>query len=211
MPIVIQPWMVGIALMAISTFIDKLRELWDRRKYPESAQCEMSETDLEKIDETKELIKEVFGEDVTERVRRASNVERIQLFSDFAKRLAVTYGLDIEVDVDISKAEEWGAYNRLTKKAVFNILGLTIDGNHPQFEAVVREEMDTIIHELRHAVQNRAIEEPGFWNISDERRSAWAQNVANYIQPSVSLRGYANQPIEKDAVTFAEKALGGVF
>ena len=75
----------------------------------------------------------------------------------------------------------------------------------------IQEFFDTIIHELRHAVQWKAIREAGYWNVEEERSKAWAKNFANYISASVDPRGYANQLVEVDARTFASGCLEGVF
>ena len=199
---------VSLAMDAVAALITR----WGQRKLPQTAQAEMSETDKEKIEATQELIKECFGDDVIERIKTASNKERIALMAEFAERLAKEYGLDIEVDVTVTNANTWGAYNWTEKKAVFNIALLMIDKDDKNFEHIARETLDTIIHELRHAVQHRAANEPGFWNVSDERRQAWAINMTpgHYIRPEVNMRAYANQPVEKDAVTFAALVLEGV-
>lgn len=201
--------------VAISLVIDAVSALiarWGQRCLPQTAQAEMSETDKEKIAATQELITECFGDSVIERIKNASNKERIALMADFAERLAKEYELDIEVDVTVSNANTWGAYDWTERKAVFNIALLMIDKDNEDFEYITRETLDTIIHELRHAVQHRAVNEPGFWNVSDERRHAWANNMApgHYIRPEVNMRAYAGQPVEKDAVTFAAIAMEGV-
>lgn len=182
------------------------------KEMPVADQVEMSEKDKQKIDETQQLIQECFGENVVENLKNASNKERIALMAEFAEKLAELYDLDIEVDVTISDAQNCGFYNWQEKKAKFNILLLTIDSSNEHFEYCVREVMDTIIHELRHAVQHKAILEEGFWEIEDERRAEWANNMTegNYIRPEVDMKGYVNQPIEADASTFAGLVMNGV-
>lgn len=199
---------ISLAMDAVSALITR----WGQRKLPQTAQAEMSETDKEKIAETQELIKECFGDNVIERIKNASNKERIALMAEFAERLAKEYELDIEVDVTVTDANTWGAYNWTEKKAVFNIALLMIDKDNERFEYFARETLDTIIHELRHAVQHKAANEPGFWNVSDERRHEWANNMTpgHYIRPEVNARAYAGQPVEKDATTFAAMVMEGV-
>lgn len=193
---------------AIGTLINQ----WGQQKLPETAQAEMSTTDEEKIKATQKLIGECFGEDVVDTIKNASNKDRIALMAEFADRLAKEYGLDIEVDVTVSNVQNCGAYNWKDKKAVFNIALLMVDGNNEHFDYCVRETLDTIVHELRHAVQHKSIEVPGFWNVDEDMRAAWANNMApgNYIKPEVDMRAYAGQPIEKDASTFAALVMKGV-
>ncbi len=201
-----------LALDLIVTGIGKLIDMWGQRTLPQTAQAELSETDKQKVEETKELIRQCFGENVTERIRRASNRERIELMAEFAERLAKEYGLDIDVDVTVNNINNCGSYYWEEKRAEFNIALLMEDGSNEHFDYCVRTTLDTIIHELRHAVQYKAIENSGFWNVDEKRRMQWATNMApgNYIRADVDMRGYASQPIEKDATTFAALAMEGV-
>lgn len=192
--------------------ISSLIKRWGQPKLPQKVRVELSDTDQEKIEVTRQLITECFGENVVERIKNASNMERITLISEFANRLVKEYGLDIEVDVMVDDINNWGAYNWDQRKAVFNITLLMVGSSHEHADHYIRETLDTIIHELRHSVQHRAINEPGFWNINDERWKAWANNMANgnYIPANVDLNGYSNQPVEKDAFTFAAAVMEGV-
>lgn len=200
------------AIEFVAGAIAGLLELWGQRKLPETAQAELSDFDKEKIRETQELLRECFGEDVTECIRKANNKDRIVLMADFAEKLAYEYGLDIDVDVTVNNVHNCGSYDWKQRKAVFNIALLMVDGNNEHFEYCVHETIDTIIHELRHAVQHHTIENAGFWSVDEVRRNSWANNMlpGNYIRPEVDMRGYAAQPIEKDAVTFASLVMKGV-
>lgn len=206
---------LGVAMavdLLFNVVVGLIKRWGQQKKLPENAKAELSDTDREKIEVTQRLIADCFGDNVVERIKNASNKDRIALMTEFADRLAREYGLDIEVDVTVDNIQNCGAYNWEKRKAVFNISLLMIDGNHAQFDYCVRETLDTIIHELRHAVQHKAIQEPGFWNVSDERRTAWANNMTkgNYITAAVDARAYVGQPIERDAFTFAAAAMEGV-
>lgn len=211
--------LTSLAYAAVYTGITLVAELWARwrqsgqTKLPERVKAEMSDTDKEKIKETQQLIAEQFGGNFVESLRSASKIQRVEMLNAFAQRLKEEWGLDdIEVDIMIKNVNEMGVYNWSTKKAEFNIALLMVDGNDPNFEKLAREALDTIVHELRHAVQHRSIREEGFWNVDEERRAAWANNMrkGNYISPQTNYRGYANQPIESDAYTFAALVMEGV-
>lgn len=204
--------LIGLAVGAVVGVVDELRRQWGSCALPETAQVEMSQTDQRMIQQTQQVIQECFGVNAVESLRTAKNVERIAMMNEFAQRLVQIYGLDIEVDVVIQETNNHGAYTWNNKKAVFNIILLTVDGDNPNFEACVREVLDTIVHELRHAVQHKAIEQDGYWDVDEERRAAWANNMApgNYINPAVDFRGYTKQPVEADAATFAAQVLQGV-
>ena len=65
--------------------------------------------------------------------------------------------------------------------------------------------LKTLIHELRHAYQNAAIDNPYLYVVSDETWNEWKNNykVNNYINGGSN--GYREQPIEWDAINFARQ------
>lgn len=170
----------------------------------------LSETDMEYAERTHDLIKEQFGDDVVEKMKHASNKDRIRMTQEFAERLAEEYGLDITVDVNAASPENAGYFDYDNNEVIFNIGLLTYKGNDMEvLTYCVNMTFITIIHELRHAVQIKAIKEEGFWNVDEETRLEWAQNRYNYISPEDDLRGYLTQPVEADAAVFAELAYYG--
>lgn len=209
--------LVTLAIAAVALLLSEgvkyLIDLWGTKQImPEQVKAEMSETDLEMIEKTKSVIRDNFGDSVLDTIANASNKERIDLMTDFATSLAKEYGLDISVDITVSDAGNCGFYSWTDKKAVFNIALMMVDKDNEHFAYCVRETIDTIVHELRHAVQDKAIHEEGFWNVSEDKRVAWATNMqpGNYISASVDRRGYFTQPLERDAFTFANMAMEGV-
>lgn len=66
--------------------------------------------------------------------------------------------------------------------------------------------MQTLIHEMRHAYQHAAVENPENFNVSSETIEQWKEN----FKPGVYYRGedyqrYVSQPIEYDAKSFAKQ------
>lgn len=184
-----------------------------RQAMPQSIQAELSETDRMMARKTQDLLHEQFGDDISAGVKAMSNMERLQAANQFANDLARMYGLDIGIDVMAGDIGHCGFYDRMNRKARFNIVELWSDNDDPQFDAHIQNFFDTIIHELRHAVQHKAVEEPGFWEVDEQRRKAWEDNYAPgaYISGDVDIRGYMLQPVENDAFTFASIAMEGVF
>lgn len=65
------------------------------------------------------------------------------------------------------------------------------------------EIVKTIFHELKHAVQFKAIGKDGnVWGYSTETLIAWANNWQDYISGSLDPEGYMTQPIELDSFGF---------
>lgn len=187
---------------------------WGRPSLPAEYNAEFNNFDNEKIYKSRALIKQCFGDDIIGCFKNASNVKRINMAADFAERLCREYDLNIDVDVVVDEVHALGNYNWETKKAVFNIALIAggEDNTNENFDYCVRETIDTIVHELRHAVQHKAINNAGFWNIGNDVRNAWRDNMkaGNYIRPEVDMRGYASQPIERDAFAFAAEVMKGL-
>lgn len=65
----------------------------------------------------------------------------------------------------------------------------------------------TVIHEMRHAYQHYAVENPDKVNVSKETIAKWKENFENYKSPKngCSFEEYISQPIEWDAKNFANQ------
>lgn len=194
--------------LAVHTY-QWLRQLWgERRISPESlVQAPMSEEDLEMCEKTGQTIREIFGDDVYERVEDASYSERIALAEEMVQKLTEVYGLELEpcrLFVD-SNETNCGGYEIKERRINLNIAAMFSED-----EAQVYELLDTIVHELRHAVQWEAVRTADFWNMDGETRDRWRENFMNYVSPGQDINGYIHQPVEEDARTFAYHSMKGV-
>lgn len=207
----------GFVVEGICTLFENL---WGRpsntQVLPMSLTAELSDHDRDMADKTRSVIRECFyrnGNNVTDSIRQMDGKERLEAVQDFCSRLAAVNGLQIDNisfyrDRDIGNC---GSYDFKTNSVKFNIEELMWDSNDSAFEDRITNFLDTIVHEYRHAVQMRAIREKGFWQVEDERRVAWANNLPpNYIHPRIDPRGYRMQPIESDAFTYAALVMEGV-
>lgn len=62
--------------------------------------------------------------------------------------------------------------------------------------------MGTITHELRHAYQHQAVDNPENFVVTEETIDVWETNFDNYISPSTDFDLYQEQPVEVDAREF---------
>ena len=67
--------------------------------------------------------------------------------------------------------------------------------------------LNTILHESRHAFQNKAISDPNSVSVDTETINAWKANFDNYVSSDWGYEAYRNQPIESDAFDFADEIL----
>lgn len=195
---------VEIACAAVQWF----RDLWGTKVNAPASLCtaEMSTTDQEMQEETKHILKEVFGENIAESIQSLDAAQRIVKAEEFIEKLKDAYGLDVEVEFYGENRSHCGFYNSKLNTLNLNVADLLSKNMDCSYEFI-----NTIIHELRHAVQWKAIQEDGFWNTDKATRINWMNNFANYIQYGIDPKGYAQQPVEVDAVTFVDGCLKGVF
>lgn len=193
-----------LVCIAVQFFCD----LWGNRVNAPSTLCteEMSEVDKKMQQQTKNIIHDVFGENVAESVQNMKAAQRIEKVEELVKQLKEEYRLDVEVEFYGENRNECGFYNGKQNTLSLNVADL-LSNNSEQIQVF----FDTVIHELRHAVQWKAVQEEGFWNIGRERRIKWADNFKNYISINVDPKGYARQPVEMDACTFSAGCMEGVF
>lgn len=77
--------------------------------------------------------------------------------------------------------------------------------------SLIVDAMDTISHESRHQLQFEAIDSPEKFDISLEVIESWRNNLyQGYIRPEWDFEEYTKQPVERDAVNFAENIINNV-
>ena len=181
------------------TFLDEIEET-------------LNETEQKKVEETQALIRDSFGDDPAEYFCGRSKLERSKDIVAFAEKVAECYGLDgIHIDIMVS-GKLAGYYKPESNTLYINSIYLTLDEveRSENFPDLVLETINTIIHELRHAVQHYAIVQQGFWNIDKNRVRAWEENFEHYIDPELDRPGYDKQAVEWDATGFAAVVMKGV-
>ncbi|KAA6336649.1 hypothetical protein EZS27_015205 [termite gut metagenome] len=96
----------------------------------------------------------------------------------------------------------YGVYNHSERT-------LTINQRFIENPELLRDAIDTIIHEARHAYQHCAVE-----TFTNSESYIWAGNFRSYIRPEWDFEDYEKQPVEVDARNFAasvvEKALNNI-
>lgn len=116
------------------------------------------------------------------------------------------------------------------KELGINIIGIKFESMEPQSRgmnsgdgyvvlnsdvlydpSLIVDAMDTVTHESRHQLQFEAIEHPENFNIAPEVIESWRNNFySGYIKPEWDFEEYTKQPVEKDAVNFAENIIKNV-
>jgi hypothetical protein len=132
---------------------------------------------------------------------------------DDAQRLKVLQGIEdkmariqerppVPVVAEQTKPGEFGGYIRAEGKIIVSLEHMRSND--------IREIMDTIVHEGRHAYQDYAVTHPGFH--SDQAQvEAWDWNCRHYMRAEqVGQSAYMQQPVEADAWAYANRIVRGV-
>ena len=137
---------------------------------------------------------------------RASVDERKEILEDYTRDICEVYGLDpddINVvwdsSLDYTNDEvSWGSYSHSKHRIKLNENALT--DNIAKWDSV--EMFGTVAHELRHAYQHEAIENPDDYYVSEDTLEEWEDEFDNYIDSDDDYKKYRNQDCEKDARSF---------
>lgn len=133
--------------------------------------------------------------------------EKVTVLQNVENEVAVQSGRQSckvnAIPIDSSHSIELGRYNVASKNIEINSNQLKHGSKYGDNYA---EHLDTILHEGRHAYQDQAVNGLIQHNNPSEVEE-WKENMkpGHYIHYNQNPRGYFNQPIEKDARSFAEK------
>lgn len=189
--------------------IDKFRH-WRRGKKHKDilVHIDLTEEDKQLIDKCREVMGQNFPEGIVNRMKGMSPTERAQLFRDLVKELNSVYSVDISDIAFLTNNEigpgVYGYFDNSNNSIRFNADLLNTDDPN-----ILHEMVDTIFHEMRHALQFRAVTDSSCTYGSEEQRQKWALNFVNYIPARVDFAYYQQQVIEDDARQFAAEAIKG--
>lgn len=161
----------------------------------------MNATDRKKIQKSKEILEDHLGTDPVDNLITMNAQDRVDAIGNLVEDLTRLYNIKIDgVEFSASLPETVaGCYIRNRRLIQLNIQYLMND-NH----AVLRDLLDTIFHELRHAIQwDIVVNGTDGWGVTEQYRQDLAANFKNYIRFERDIHAYQLQLVERDAVTFA--------
>ncbi len=125
--------------------------------------------------------------------------EREEFFRELINRLAAAMKVEIaEIDFKELNPNEYGKCGN--KRMQLNA-ALFLD---PASAVPATKMVHTLLHELRHAVQDEALLEGNPWGFAPSRLAEWTVSNANYVD---CTQAYALQSIELDANWYASVVL----
>lgn len=193
----------------LTYFFNKIKDKIEL--YPKSSSFELSKDELKLIEDAKKLVRQHFGVSVANTLKNMSKEERIEIVASFTREFLDISGL---YDVNIVFTNNmtcnsgfnsvWGEYKSDTKELVLNTDFFDFDDDR-----MLKNLVDTAIHESRHAMQWQAVEGNNKYNVSRKTKKRWEQNLYyEYIHAENDIEGYYYQPVEMDARNFTTLIIG---
>lgn len=153
-----------------------------------------------------------FSEETWE---QATPAERRVILQEYMNRVMEIMDIDIRPNIDFTPRAPSGgyitngSYTHATESVYIN--GYIIDNYSPERSY---ELMTTIVHELRHAYQHAAVDNPTRYQVSQETIDRWSDSFDNYrgtdrimredgVSRDEAYQRYRNQAVEVDARSFA--------
>lgn len=172
-----------------------------------SHETELREIDIAFAERSREILVRHLGDNPVSRIMEEKDANaRLQMILPIYDAVVELY--DIPKPTLQWKVENsycLGGYSASTNTLELNAAFLLVDN-----EECIREFLDTLFHELRHAVQHHMIASPGFWDADPQLRGRIAYNMIHYVRGEMDPEGYQNQLIERDARNFAAAVMRGI-
>ena len=173
--------------------LDKFMLPWNETKFPKI----IDDVDMKKgcIELVKDFNREGLDLDFAEKGLEG----RCEIALDFYESVKEEMGITAELQFCSMPENVCGGYNPNTNKIELNSKFLE--------NSDCKDLQNTILHESRHAFQQKCIENPDSVTVKNNIIEVWKDNMKNYILPGYDFEAYENQEIEKDANYFADSVM----
>ena len=146
-----------------------------------------------------DLVEDFFNEGLDLDYAEKGLEGRYEIVSAFYDQVKSLMGIDAELSFSPMDGNNLGAFNPDTNRIELNASYLE--------KADCKDLLNTILHESRHAFQDKCIATPESVTVKQNIIDVWKDNFDNYISPLDDFEAYANQEIEKDANYFANDVM----
>ena len=167
----------------------------------------ISEIDETRVDETAEIMAEVFPEEVLSNWSELSLDEKAEKLNEYYIRAGENLGINTKgvIVEDMQTPSDPGTvifgYN--SGDGYIHINEACVEN-----PAYLGEVLDTATHEMRHQFQNDVIANPdAFSDIPTDVIETWEYEFDHYINPDYDFQGYMEQAIECDARDYSENVM----
>lgn len=176
-------------------------EIFENKQY-------LSEVDEVRVNETAEIMADVFSEDVLANWSEMPLDEKSAKLNEYYIRAGANLGIETKgVIIEPIPCETPGmiSFGYNSGDGYIHLNEAVVDD-----PAQLGQVLDTATHEMRHQFQNDALADPQAFNdIPQDVLDVWEYELdpRNYISPDYDFQGYYEQAIECDARDFSEDVL----
>lgn len=142
------------------------------------------------------IVERYLNEGLIDKYAESGLDTRMRIATSFYNEISEAMGIDADFSFIPMPYLMEGGYNPSTNSIELNINSL----ENPNCSSL----FNTILHESRHAFQNKAVDNPDYVSVDDNIIDTWRQNFDNYITPWLDYEAYRKQPVEDDAFDFAD-------
>ena len=144
-----------------------------------------------------------FQENYLEKYKSGDVESRNDILNGLHSSFCNSLGIDALLKFESMGVFQMGYHNPETNTVAINDMMLR-DSNP-------KDIIQTDLHEIRHAFQEKAVRMPFSVDIYDTTIQQWKDNFDNYISPELDFEAYIDQPVEADANNFASLVYENVF
>lgn len=166
----------------------------------------INEVDEVRVNETAEIMADVFSEDVLTNWSEMSLDEKSAKLNEYYIRAGENLGIDTKgVIIEPMPCETPGmiSFGYNSGDGYIHLNSDVVDD-----PTQLGQVLDTATHEMRHQFQNDALAAPyNFSDIPQDVLNVWDYEMKHYINPDYDYQGYYEQAIECDARDFSEDVL----
>ena len=166
----------------------------------------INEVDEVRVNETAEIMADVFSEDVLTNWSEMSLDEKSAKLNEYYIKAGENLGIDTKgVIIEPMPCETPGmiSFGYNSGDGYIHLNADVVDD-----PTQLGQVLDTATHEMRHQFQNDALAAPyNFSDIPQDVLNVWDYEMKHYINPDYDYQGYYEQAIECDARDFSEDVL----
>lgn len=196
-------------LDSVSDVINRSREWWRHRQY-------IKKINKQKYEYKPEVVDVELANTLRERLSNANVIQEltnrgtVEERADYVENTLVPLlinTMDLNENLTFNwysgKSTECGYYYEGDQSLNINVNRYLVTTD----ESIIKEFINTIIHECKHARQYDEVAGRKSHGYSDELKKKWEENFYNYISSEESDEGYMKQPVELDAWEFADSII----
>lgn len=206
---------------AVSSVLTKMRDKWEEKAEEHKRQAEEKGKKAEVIDvyigSTKYImpkadekmarglecyLTETFPQGITKAATTMSDEQKMETIQSVFNACSDIMGLQHKPELQLIQTEApvCGAYNPNNNVLELNASLIFATSNPELF----REQVFTVLHELKHARQFEAVLSDYDFGYTKEELQAFADNMETYFYPDESQEAYSKQPLERDTFGLEE-------